>query len=67
MKNNNKSNSLFILGRILPDSGKIHQNQEIYSTSGICPSLKASTYKDPFKILVEVRNEKSKRSSSINT
>lgn len=58
MKNNNKSNSLFILGRILPDSGKIHQNQEVYSTSGICPSLKASTYKDPFKMLVEVKNGK---------
>ena len=55
---NNKSNSLFILGRILPNSGKIHQNQEVYSTSNICPCLKATTYKDPFKILVEVKNGK---------
>lgn len=23
-----------VLGRLIPDSGKIHQNQEIYSTFG---------------------------------
>ena len=39
-------------GRLIPESGKVHQNQEVYNTVGWCPTLKATHYKDPPKILV---------------
>lgn len=45
------------LGRLIPESGKIHQNQEVYHTNGGAATLKATHYKDPPKILVkEKRN-----------
>ena len=28
-------NELIVLGRLIPDSGKIHQNQEVYATGGV--------------------------------
>ena len=42
---------MIVLGRLIPDSGKIHQNQEVYATQGGCCTLKATTYKDPFKVM----------------
>ena len=27
-------NDMIVLGRLIPDSGKIHQNQEVYATEG---------------------------------
>lgn len=27
-------NDMIVLGRLVPDSGKIHQNQEVYATRG---------------------------------
>ncbi len=27
-------NDMIILGRLIPNSGKIHQNQEVYATGG---------------------------------
>ena len=27
-------NDMIVLGRLIPDSGKIHQNQEVYATTG---------------------------------
>ena len=27
-------NDMIVLGRLIPDSGKIHQNQEVYATGG---------------------------------
>lgn len=39
-------------GRLIPESRKIHQNQEVYDIRGGCPTLKATHYKDPPKILV---------------
>ena len=27
-------NDMIVLGRLIPDSGKIHQNQEVYVTRG---------------------------------
>ena len=39
-----------VLGRLLPDSGKIHQNQEVYSTEESIGTIKATHYKDPPKI-----------------
>ena len=41
-----------MLGRLIPDSGKIHQNQEVWNIWGVCPTLKATHYKDPPKILI---------------
>lgn len=29
-------NDMIVLGRLIPDSGKIHQNQEVYATGGGC-------------------------------
>lgn len=55
-----KENKVEVLGRLIPDSGKIHQNQEIYNTFGgrsIC-TLKAVHYKDPPKILIGYETEK---------
>ena len=28
-------NDMIVLGRLIPDSGKIHQNQEVYATGGV--------------------------------
>ena len=49
--------SFSVIGRVLPASGKLHQNQEVYDAScdsggGISPTIKASHYKDPPKIRV---------------
>ena len=30
-----KKTNIVVLGRLLPDSGKIHQNQEVYSAGGV--------------------------------
>ena len=47
-------NESVILGRVLGLSNdKIHQNQEVYSVDYLAPTLKATHYKDPPKILVE--------------
>lgn len=56
-----KENKVEVLGRLIPSSGKIHQNQEVYNTLGggrsIC-TLKAVHYKDPPKILIGYETEK---------
>lgn len=41
------------LGRLLPTTNKIHENQLIMSIEGGCCTIKASSYKDPPKILIE--------------
>ena len=46
-------NDMIVLGRLIPDSGKIHQNQEVYATGGGCCTLKATTYKDAPKVMIE--------------
>lgn len=45
-------NKQVIIARLIPDSGKIHQNQEIYSGGGISCTIKATCYKDPPKVLI---------------
>lgn len=40
-----------VLGRLIPDSGKIHQNQEVFWDEGIICTIKASHYKSPPQIL----------------
>ena len=38
-----------VVGRLIPDSGKIHQNQEVYLAvkDDLMATLKAASYKDP--------------------
>lgn len=40
-----------VVGRLIPDSGKIHQNQEVYLAvkDDLMATLKATSYKDPPK------------------
>ena len=45
-------NQIIMLGRMIPKSGKIHQNQEVYSPFGLSPSLKATDYKNPPRVLI---------------
>ena len=48
-----KDNNIEVMGRLIPPSNKIHQNQEVYSSDrGIC-TIKATCYKDAPKILVK--------------
>lgn len=54
-------NNMIVLGRLIPDSGKIHQNQEVYATWGGIYTLKASSYKDPPKIMEDNMDEKKYR------
>lgn len=49
---------IYVFGHLIPNSGKIHQNQEVYSVEGIACTIKATHYKDPPKVLVEVWNER---------
>lgn len=48
------NNEVEVVGRLIPESGKVHQNQEVYNTiwGGIIGTLKATCYKDPPKILI---------------
>lgn len=44
-------NDLINLGRVLPTTGKIHQNQDVWSTGGVSPTIKATVYKEVIKIM----------------
>lgn len=46
-------NIVMMLFRMIPSSGKIHQNQEVYSVGGVSPTIKATAYKNPPKILIK--------------
>lgn len=47
------TNDVVALGRLLPATNKIHENQLIMNIEGGSCTIKASSYKDPPKILVE--------------
>ena len=49
------------ISRILPSTGKIHQNQEVVSGGGQAVTLKASHDKSPLKVLI--KNEKQNKNS----
>lgn len=51
-----KSNKVEVVGRLMPDSGKIHQNQEVYETSGLICTIKSTHYKSPPQIIVRSKN-----------
>lgn len=55
-------NAPIILGKLIPNSGKVHQNQEVYLNEGTSCTLKASHYKDPPKVLVESGKKASEES-----
>lgn len=55
--------SVIILGKLIPPSGKTHQNQEIYHTGGgVIGTIKATSYKDPPKILIRQDGDTNKQS-----
>lgn len=37
-------NKIQVLGRIIPDSKKLHQKQEVYCVDGIAATLNATSY-----------------------
>lgn len=41
------------LGRLLSSTGKVHQKQEVWGVSGFSPTVIATAYKEPIKIVVE--------------
>ena len=49
-------NEMIVVGRLIPDSGKFHQNQEVFSGGGIACTIKATSYKDPPKVIVYEQN-----------
>jgi len=55
-----------VLGRMIPLSGKIHQNQEVYSINGLSPTIKATAYKNPPRILHRSLDKKNKRNERRN-
>ena len=50
--NDSSFNEIKVLGRILPTTGKIHQQQEVYDINYIAPTCKATHYKNPIRVLV---------------
>ena len=60
-----------IISRLIPSSGKIHQNQEIYSVWGGACTIKATHYKDPPKILIKLnrsdKQHEEKQNNKANT
>ena len=51
-KDDTKTNTIKVLGRVLPITGKIHQQQEVYDINHIAPTCKATHYKNPIRVLV---------------
>lgn len=50
-----------IVGRITPkDNDNIHQNQEVFK-GGICSTIKASCYKEPYKVVKKMDRQKISR------
>lgn len=45
-------NCVNVIGRLLPPSNKIHQNQEVYSINNVICTLKGTDYKNPPFIIV---------------
>lgn len=48
------NNEINVVGVIQPEvgSGKVHLQDYIYGSNGICPTLTARDYKDPRRILI---------------
>lgn len=44
------TNIPIVLGRVLSESKKVHQKQEVFDINGISPTIIATTCKDPIKI-----------------
>lgn len=47
-----------VMCRVVPVSGKLHQNQEVYNSNGLCATLKSSHFKDPPKTMFKYRIRK---------
>lgn len=48
-----QNEDIHTLGRLLSSTGKIHQKQEVYGIGGISPTIIATIYKEPIKIVIE--------------
>lgn len=50
-------NEIKVVGLMQPDvgSGKVHLQDYVYSSGGVSPALTARDYKDPRRILVEIK------------
>ena len=56
-----ETNKLIPVGIVNPATNdKYHQRNLIYSDKGVSPSQTATQYKDPIRVLVEVKNENGK-------
>lgn len=56
-----ETNKLIPVGIVNPATNdKWHQRNLVYSDKGVSPSQTATQYKDPIRILVEVKNENGK-------
>jgi site-specific DNA-cytosine methylase len=47
-----------VMCRVVPASGKLHQNQEVYNPNGLCGTLKSTHFKDPPKAMFKCRIRK---------
>lgn len=54
-----KNNEIITVGLMQPDvgSGKVHLQDYVYDSEGICPTLTARDFKDPRRILIRIKNE----------
>lgn len=50
-----KENEIITLGMLPTITGKIHQQSRILDVGGVSPTLTARDYKDPHRILLEVK------------
>lgn len=47
-----------VMCRVVPASGKLHQNQEVYNPNGLCGTLKSAHFKDSPKTMFKCRIRK---------
>ena len=54
-----KNNEIITVGLMQPDvgSGRVHLQDYVYDSEGICPTLTARDFKDPRRILIRIKNE----------
>lgn len=55
-----ETNKIIILDMLPTSTGKLHSSSRIVDGVGIAPTILARDYKDPTRVLVEVKNENRK-------
>lgn len=51
-----RTNEILILGKLICNSGKTHEKQEVYDINGVVGTILATCYTDPPKVLI-IRNK----------